>query len=294
MELIALAKALECKRGELKCMKTKRFPTPGLNYATITSSDILPAVNEMIDQWFDRHKFVTNFEWVESYGTDPSAPLFEMWPFTQMIWSNAVALGCSIVRFQTQIHIVCVYSSRIGMRGVPVYEVGQMASKCQRGVNPKYPGLCNVHEFPFPSSDSPLVNQRNNENVQGTYNNGFQFTTSEPPKMNQWNNNNQFPITTSKLPVENNWNQRNQFPITTTDTSVENSLVHNNNQWNKRNEFPLATSESPNQWNNKNTFGRNTPDEEYGNSSANKKSSDSSIGIAILSFNLFIAIIFIL
>lgn len=290
MELIALAKALECKGGELKCMKTKRFPTPGLNYATITSSDISSAVNSMINLWFDKRKFVTRFEWIESYGTDQSAPWFEMSTFTQLIWGNAVALGCSIVKFQVQFHIFCVYSSGNNILGVPVYEIGPMASKCQREVNPKYPGLCNVHEFPFGSSDSPLVNRYNNENNQGSYSNGFKFSTSETPIVNQWNNKNQFPFTTSISPVENNWNhrndpgnRRNQFPIATTDPSVV------------KNEFPFVTSESPNQWNhNKNTFGRDkSEEEEWRKSSADKKSINSLIQITIVAFNLFIAIIFI-
>lgn len=33
------------------------------------------------------------------------------------------------------------------MESSSVYEIGRMGSKCQTGMNPKYPGLCSKNEF---------------------------------------------------------------------------------------------------------------------------------------------------
>lgn len=120
-------------------------------------SDIESAVYRLVNTLFNSHKLVANFEWMNSYGTDQDAPWERIAPFTQMIWDNAVAIGCSILRDQTYYHIFCVYSSGNNKRET-VYEISQIKAglKCEKGISSKYSGLCSENEA-FIASDSSVV-----------------------------------------------------------------------------------------------------------------------------------------
>ncbi|KFB44575.1 hypothetical protein ZHAS_00012457 [Anopheles sinensis] len=44
---------------------------------------------------------------------------------------------------EKKVYLVCNYSYT-NIIGHPVYTVGPAGSKCQAGMNPNYPGLCNT------------------------------------------------------------------------------------------------------------------------------------------------------
>lgn len=157
--MLALASAIQCKPVDEICISTKRFPYPSLVWYILNSTDILPTINEMFYKFVDERKSITNFEWIRTFNTSWMGDDWDdVAPFTQLIWDNAVAVGCSILRNQTETYIICIYSDG-NNEGEYVYEVGQTGSKCEKGLNPVYPGLCNINEFPITNSESPIVNK---------------------------------------------------------------------------------------------------------------------------------------
>lgn len=164
LELMALVRGIHCTEEKVACMKTRRFPLPGMNFGTVPSSAVLPAVHTVMELWFRRNIYVTKFEWMNSFGTDQNAPWSDISPFTHMVSDKAVAVGCSIFKYRLQNHMVCVYRSGNDVRGAPVYLIGPMASNCLK-INPKYPGLCSAPKFHFSNmtmeiplfSESPVV-----------------------------------------------------------------------------------------------------------------------------------------
>lgn len=151
--MIALANALQCQMEHDRCRKTKHHPSAGQNlYSQSTTNRngiddqyIKSAVTGSTESWFDEYKLVKDFEWIRSFGGQ-NVPWWKIGHFTQMIWNDATAIGCAIVKSQGNIYIACNYDFG-NMQGSSVYEIGRMGSKCQTGMNPKYPGLCSKSEF---------------------------------------------------------------------------------------------------------------------------------------------------
>lgn len=128
-------------------------------------------IDESIETWFDGYAMIKDFEWINPYGSQPRGADLPQ-TFIQMIWSNACAVGCAIVKFQSEysplVHITCTYSEQPS-KGLSAYEYGVMGSKCQTGWNPKYPGLCSENEFKINISESaPVTEWIKNEKKIGT------------------------------------------------------------------------------------------------------------------------------
>lgn len=114
------------------------------------------AVRDSIEYWFEQHKLVTNFKWIQAFGQTVSWLTFAS--FAEMVWANTFAVGCGVVKSQSNYYITCTYNTG-RVLGEPVYEEGAMGSKCRKGMNQKYPPLCNEKEFQTSISESPVVNQ---------------------------------------------------------------------------------------------------------------------------------------
>lgn len=178
LELISLANVLQCDfHVSSDCIKTKRYPFPEQMYfARIEDRSIECNIDESIVAWFDGHASVKNFDLIRSFSSsfavdDVSSCSFDT--FAQMIWSNVFAVGCAIVKNQGKnsnlVHITCTYDKGPA-NSSSVYEYGEMGSKCDTGMNPKYPGLCNLNEFKANVSDTeaPPVTKwmQNGKNVE--------------------------------------------------------------------------------------------------------------------------------
>lgn len=139
METRSFLKGLQCIR--------KSFEHPGKLYFTQTNDrsheyDII----DSIEAWFDGYQSIENFEWINTHGRYPAGgSKWEFYRFCQIILDDASAVGCAIVRIPGSIHITCIFDESISYQP-DVYEYGPMGTKCQTGMNPKYPGLCNEKE----------------------------------------------------------------------------------------------------------------------------------------------------
>lgn len=144
------------------CGKTKRFPLPYsstsvIQFKTSSQGQPLLPVKSIVDAWFAPHKNVTDFKWIDKFSKARDAPWEQIQTFTHMISDEAHAVGCSILRNDTHMYIVCVYNAGNSMPHVTVYEVGQMGSECLTGMDTTYPGLCNINEYIVDNSESPVV-----------------------------------------------------------------------------------------------------------------------------------------
>lgn len=144
------------------CGKTKRFPSPYSSKSVVEfqirpQGGILLPVKSIVDTWFAPHELVTDFKWIEKFNIDQDAPWKQINTFTHMISDEAHAIGCSILRNDTHMNIVCVFNAGNSITSIPVYEVGQMGSECITGMNTTYPGLCSINEYFVDNIESPLV-----------------------------------------------------------------------------------------------------------------------------------------
>lgn len=155
LEVISVARVLKCSISAEPCIKTKRFSSPVQNFNYIQSVPVKTAVRESINKWFNEYNAITDFKWIQSFGKYVSR--FTFASFAQVIWSKASAMGCGMVKTTSHYYITCTYDTG-RVIGAPVYEFGRIGSKCQKGMNSKYPGLCSKHEFHFSYSESPVVN----------------------------------------------------------------------------------------------------------------------------------------
>lgn len=160
--MMALQNVAQCDMERDQCHRTKCFLFPGQNlYAVWAYPQFLSdkyAINLAIQSWFDEYKHITNIECINSFG-NPHCPSHEIEQFTQIIWDDAAAVGCAIVKETHTYYIACNYSYG-NMSGRPVYKFGRNGSKCMRGLNKQYPGLCNEREFGRQDcNNSPAVAQ---------------------------------------------------------------------------------------------------------------------------------------
>lgn len=157
LEALSVARVLQCAIIPEPCLRTKRFKTPVQNFATPKRNvPIKNAVDYTMHYWFDQYKTVTNIKWIESFGEKVSR--FTFASFAQMIWSNASAMGCGVVKYKSNYYITCTYNTG-RVIGDPVYEIGRTGSKCKTGINSKYPGLCSKNEFHVNTCESPVINK---------------------------------------------------------------------------------------------------------------------------------------
>jgi hypothetical protein len=78
--------------------------------------------------------------------------------FTQIVTGAAFQVGCGMSQFidgQRKWSLFCCNYARTNLIGTPVYLGGPPASRCGRGQNPKYSGLCRAEENFYP--DLPLL-----------------------------------------------------------------------------------------------------------------------------------------
>lgn len=152
---MALQNVLQCKNQHDSCHKTKHFLYAGQNlqascYAPGHDS-VQSAIEGAINGWFDEYKVFPS-QWLHSFGNGHQQPHSMVGDFSQMVKDKAFALGCAIVKSNSYheknwscYFIACNYATgNIG--GAPVYEVGQMGSKCRTGMNHDYQGLCSPRE----------------------------------------------------------------------------------------------------------------------------------------------------
>lgn len=175
LEMLALANVVQCQMEHDHCRRTQRYRSPGqnlysqwtLNKDAIDDQYIKLAVHDSIKSWFEEYKLVTNFRWITSFAGD-NDPWWKIGHFTQMIWSDASAIGCSIVKDQNYIYIACNYASG-NMMGSSVWDIGPTGSQCKTSMHPKYPGLCGVGEFRNDGKEAPPVTKwiENEKNLTG-------------------------------------------------------------------------------------------------------------------------------
>lgn len=109
------------------------------------------AINHTMTYWYGKETNYTDIPFkIRHIG------MFDYPPELQMISGNAVAMGCGMVKGASYYFVACTYDSGI-VSNEPLYEVGEVGSKCQTGMNPKYDGLCSINEFPINATESPLV-----------------------------------------------------------------------------------------------------------------------------------------
>lgn len=157
--MLALSHALQCKWEPDNCFRTQNYPYPGQNRIIIPNPSgtktIEKAIDEALVTWFNEYKSITNIEWLMVFGSF-DAPWWEFKHFTQMIQGDAAAVGCAIVKSQFVYFITCNYATG-NENGSFVFEMGDMGSKCEKGMNPSYTGLCDVGEFHTSGHEVPPV-----------------------------------------------------------------------------------------------------------------------------------------
>ncbi|XP_052871867.1 antigen 5 like allergen Cul n 1-like [Anopheles cruzii] len=159
-ELATLAdyNARSCDYGHDRCRSTQEFPWAGQNIAITRfygySFSDRELVTRFISGWWSeyldaRPYMITSYP--ENYRGRPIGH------FTQIASDRTTKVGCSMWSWKDGqmdvYYFVCNYSvTNIIARSV--YLEGQMTgSQCQKGLNRKFPGLCNVGEKPRSTSD---------------------------------------------------------------------------------------------------------------------------------------------
>lgn len=171
---------MQCKMAHDKCRNTAKYKFAGQNlYYSCSnpnnqyaSKSIAHAVNESMELWYDEYKDVPNISEVRSF--DSSGATKKIGHFTQLVFSLADRVGCSVVKYNDEkdwncVLVACNYN--VGnVVGDPLYNIGAPASQCKTGRNSKYPGLCSENEnvteheygefyFDQNASSSPVVAQ---------------------------------------------------------------------------------------------------------------------------------------
>lgn len=149
---IAALNVKTCKFEHDKCRNTDRYKTAGQNLASISqsksSNDIKAVLNKSVQMWFEEYK-KANMDYVNNFKVDSN--FMNIGHFTEIIVDRNVRVGCGVVSFTSgswkKFNVACNYAAS-HMPGKPLYTAGAAASKCTKGKNSKYPGLCNTSE-PF-------------------------------------------------------------------------------------------------------------------------------------------------
>ncbi|XP_055550225.1 antigen 5 like allergen Cul n 1-like isoform X2 [Wyeomyia smithii] len=147
---VAASNARRCVYGHDQCHNTEEFKYAGQNIAQLSFQGMTMSDSDLIDgfiyAWFSEY-IHANPNIIARFPKHYSGPMIGH--FTQMISDRATRIGCAVVSYNSgawiRKYFVCNYSlANIIDQGV--YEKGMACSRCRTGCNPKYPGLCNVHE----------------------------------------------------------------------------------------------------------------------------------------------------
>lgn len=171
LELMSLSNALKCQLAHDSCRDTARYKMAGQNIGVACRSRALSTkeeIHNLIQSWYDEYKIVTNLEEVKRLGNTQTRGIGH---WTQVVQSKVNRIGCSAIKFTRSNCIVigCNYNAG-NLRGFPIFTFGAPASRCETGVNPHYPGLCNANEdflqhdngkiyFRKDAPESPVVKQ---------------------------------------------------------------------------------------------------------------------------------------
>ncbi|XP_058121263.1 antigen 5 like allergen Cul n 1-like [Anopheles ziemanni] len=155
---LADANARSCNYGHDRCRATKQFPYAGQNIAItkyfgykFTEKQL---VLKFISSWFGEY-LDARPQHVAKYPTSYNGK--PIGHFTQIASDRSTKVGCSLWFWKDGqydvYYFVCNYSVT-NIMDKSVYQAGPAASKCQRGRNSKFPGLCNPGEKPRTLMDS--------------------------------------------------------------------------------------------------------------------------------------------
>ncbi|XP_053672453.1 antigen 5 like allergen Cul n 1-like [Anopheles nili] len=149
---LADANARSCVYGHDRCRATDKFPYAGQNIAITRFYGYQFKEKDLM------HKFISSW-WGEYMDARPQHitkyPMSYSGPaighFTQIASDRSTKVGCSMWYWKDGqfdvYYFVCNYSFT-NIMDRSVYQAGPPASKCKRGRNSKFPGLCNPGEVP--------------------------------------------------------------------------------------------------------------------------------------------------
>uniref|UniRef100_A0A182R1C0 Venom allergen-1 n=1 Tax=Anopheles farauti TaxID=69004 RepID=A0A182R1C0_9DIPT len=149
---LADANARSCDYGHDRCRATDKFPYAGQNIAITQFYGYRFKEKELI------HKFILSWfgeyldarkEHIAKYPTSYSGK--PIGHFTQIVSDRTTKVGCSMWYWKDgkteAYYFVCNYSVT-NIMDRSIYLEGATTSKCKKGNNSKYPGLCNANEEP--------------------------------------------------------------------------------------------------------------------------------------------------
>ncbi len=157
-EELAKLCTLNVKKCEMKidgCTDTANFRLVGQNlaksYSLVFESVESIITNVIQNQWYATKQYARQSD-IDKF---PMKMSNSFGTFTQMITEASIQVGCSIGYFADnsvwkQVVMCCNYA-RSNVIGTPVYVGGLKGSKCKSGVNPTFPGLCNITEVYNPN-----------------------------------------------------------------------------------------------------------------------------------------------
>ncbi|XP_058825291.1 antigen 5 like allergen Cul n 1-like [Topomyia yanbarensis] len=147
----AQVNANRCVRGHDVCHNTDKYKNSGQNlnfFATSADTiDVKDQVPKLIGSWWDERHDVHKNMVKTMYDPGKGTMVFH---FAVLAGDKVNKIGCAITQWKPpggwiQIYLVCNYSFN-DFVGLPIYVSGEPCSKCQKGCNPKYAGLCNEDE----------------------------------------------------------------------------------------------------------------------------------------------------
>lgn len=149
-----------CKDPTNECRNIDEFLVVGQNVAenwwTQNKQRLVDEVlREQIKSWFDEHQ-LSRESLIRRVQNPTNATAPNSGNFLVMINQNSVKVGCAAVSYtmrdrktklpMTHMVTACDYSHDM-IIGTKVYEIGDTASKCETGTNPKYSNLCSTSEY---------------------------------------------------------------------------------------------------------------------------------------------------
>ncbi|XP_017836594.1 antigen 5 like allergen Cul n 1 [Drosophila busckii] len=154
LEYLATLNLKTCHLDHDECNNSYRFRNVGQNLCGLDRMRNAPLnvqsiVENSLGLWFGEHplidsSYITEFRvarHLEKYGH-----------FAETVVDRNTHVGCAMLRFTNPkypflyiYNLACNYASTYAV-GVQVYKVGEPASGCSSGANPKYPALCSIKE----------------------------------------------------------------------------------------------------------------------------------------------------
>ncbi|XP_056639135.1 venom allergen 5.02-like [Diorhabda sublineata] len=143
LEHVAQCWANACTFAHDHCRRIKNYKYVGQNvailYTTASSVDVKAVIAGMVKDWYDEVAYFN------PAGVNYFAPS-SAGHYTQMVWANTKEIGCGMTYYRkgwNHYLLVCNYGPGGNIIGMPMYEIGPPASRCQRRSRHKnYAGLC--------------------------------------------------------------------------------------------------------------------------------------------------------